>query len=255
MHFAYVDEDPYNTFIAHTPQDINIALRDEHGSQLCQLDVHASLAELLAVLAEPAYADKELALASLEQCIVREDDVDGAFQREIACSKESWRRHECEPPPPSAGNTCEEAAHSVGGCLTCRPGGVIGEARVVVGTNAGTTRKAGTVRKAKSRYDKVTAARARDMRVWPEVQTTEDVGAIVKRIKMEERKVRNRESAHRSNERKRAVKAVLEKELGKERLKVCELRLRERRLREENGSLRATIELLFSPRVSGQGFR
>lgn len=70
---------------------------------------------------------------------------------------------------------------------------------------------------------------------------TPDVARIIKQLKTEERRVRNRESAHRSNERKRALKLALEGAIGRERARACELRLLFIRLREENRRLRNEI--------------
>lgn len=71
---------------------------------------------------------------------------------------------------------------------------------------------------------------------------TDDVATIIKRMKDEERKIRNRASAHRSNERSRAVREALGKELRVLRGKVCELRLIEKRLRDDNLRMRNVLQ-------------
>lgn len=68
-----------------------------------------------------------------------------------------------------------------------------------------------------------------------------DVATTLKRIKAEERRMRNRESAYRSNARKRAVREALQKELCRERGRLCELRMRMKMLQEENGRLRNAV--------------
>lgn len=70
------------------------------------------------------------------------------------------------------------------------------------------------------------------------ISDAEDVAAIVKRMKAEERKIRNRASAHRSNMRNKAVKEALENELTVARDRIIQLRNRETMLRRENLKLR-----------------
>lgn len=66
----------------------------------------------------------------------------------------------------------------------------------------------------------------------------EEVGEIVKRIKKEERKVRNRASAWRSNMRNRAMIQGLGLKLESERKRVGELITRQQKLKMENTALR-----------------
>lgn len=67
----------------------------------------------------------------------------------------------------------------------------------------------------------------------------ESVDTIVRRLKDEERRMRNRESASRSNARKKTLRLLLQQDLRAERARVCELMMRAKVLREENGRLRA----------------
>lgn len=77
-----------------------------------------------------------------------------------------------------------------------------------------------------------------------EVKNAENLETIMKQMKAEERRARNHVSAQQSNERKRAVKSALEKELNKERLRVCELRMSEKILQEENLRMQAGVKSL-----------
>lgn len=73
-------------------------------------------------------------------------------------------------------------------------------------------------------------------------QESEDVGTIIRRMKKEERKIRNRAAAQRSNLRNRAWRERLETELRKARDQACRLRKREEQLLEVNYELKCALQ-------------
>lgn len=93
----------------------------------------------------------------------------------------------------------------------------------------------------------IRAAESRNPRAIPIVpigslyDDTEDVSEILRRMKRDERKIRNRESAHRSNKRMKARKDALEKEILKEKNRAAVLRSIEIQLRQENLLLRRAV--------------
>lgn len=73
------------------------------------------------------------------------------------------------------------------------------------------------------------------------VARVEGVATIVRLIKGEERRVRNRLSAQRSNAKKRAIRLTLQRELDAQRARTCELVAAEHALRRENERLRGML--------------
>lgn len=201
-------------------------------------NVRASLAELLAALAEPSVG-RDKTCATFEQGIVVRGGESGTVLDGVESLEEDWKRNECEPPPyTDSASWLQMSGRRGESQLLCRKSGLVEQ----VGAAAEIGEKAADMHNAeRGERDRKIAVLNGEMKGGQEMEWAEDVGAIVKQMKLEERKRRNRESAHRSNQCKRAVKAVLERELCRERQKVCELRFGEKRLREENRRLRASI--------------
>lgn len=220
---------------AHCQYSAVAALPNVYDSGRYHPDVRDSLTELLAVLAEsPTRKDKPNVMS--EPSIVGRDDEESTALGDIESLEENWKLHECEPPPYTDKVSRVKIGDKWGGgVLLCCESDFTQETRGAArngGRETGTRNWGGGV------SDSKVAVSSREMELGQETKEEADVGTIVKQMKAEERKIRNRASAHRSNQRKRAVKAALEIELYRERRKVCELRLKEKMLLEENRRLR-----------------
>lgn len=207
-------------------------------------DISTTLAELVATLAAPATKGGDVVEASVVLCA---EDEHGGEVETVEWLREDWEQRECEPPPLASmclprqvwGNDrqCRLVRNETGLLEKHGVGLMIGE-RVAV--------------RAEMHNDRLGEEGSEVVRGVPvqegvpaeteETEETEDVATIIKKMKAEERKIRNRQSAHRSNQRKRAARAELEKEIWRERQKICELRRREKILQAENSLLRARLE-------------
>lgn len=219
-----------------------MAIAKARDLNVCNSHAEAILAELLATLAEPAARDDNTAMTGREFVLWLGDEQRGTAET-MESPNRRWERQEYEPPPrtsarPSRGVRWEDRE---GGPMRNEPslsperetGSASSAATVTAETHDGKQGRHGS-----ERIEGV------DVRgeLLAGTKTPEEVAAIVREMKAEERRIRNRESAHRSNQRKRALRALLEHEVFQERRRVCELRMRERTLQEENKRLRKRIE-------------
>lgn len=197
--------------------DSSLAI-DWREAENLEPDSRRVLSELLAVLSVPATERAEVDAQRREGLVLSAIHDEGAVEA-VEVVEENWlERRECEPPPRAA--TCMRNV-------------------------APTAVRAEWVDDAPKESDvEALGESARGELELPtnEKETEPDVETIIRRMKAEERKRRNRASAHRSNARKRAVKEALNKELCQERGRLCELRLKLKHLQEENARLRASLE-------------
>lgn len=214
---------------------------------VCSPDADAILAELLAMLAEPMMgSDSGSVAAEWYRLLLGTEGEHGGATETVESLNRCWERQECEPPPHadicmSRGTWGQDGEYrQVSDELHVLP-----EREPPPASGATVMARPGprSVNQGNCRSEGVEGAqRCAELRAETKAGAKEDVGSIVKRMKAEERRIRNRESAHRSNQRKRAVMALLEKEVWRARRRAYELQVRENKLQEENRLLRKRIE-------------
>lgn len=217
VQFGYYGDYTLQEHAGGLRHDSSLAI-DWREAENLEPDSRRVLSELLAVLAVPATERAEVDAQRREGLVLSATHDEGAVEA-VEVLEENWlERRECEPPPRAA--TCMRNV-------------------------APTAVRAEWVDDAPKESEvEALGESARGELELPtnEKETEPDVETIIRRMKAEERKRRNRASAHRSNARKRAVKEALNKELCQERGRLCELRLRLKHLQEENARLRASLE-------------
>lgn len=196
------------------------------------------------MLAEPAYDSPDSSVTSQNLLLQRETPPGGGTTAAEPLNG-GWQRREYEPPPfvtgvPGEACECEKfsgkkPSKDETAILLDRKYGATSCVMLAFGEE-----EHHATRQKKCDDNFVEHAWAS---IPADISEVENVATVVKQLKAEERRRRNRESAHRSNERKRAVKQALHKELCRERQRICVLRMRQKRLLEENSRLWARVAI------------
>lgn len=200
-------------------------------------DASTALNELLTALGEPA-GEKGLP-KTVESVLVFGEGADITSGVGSFVAEKGLETSECGPPPSVAGPHSLRRWGDQSRCTALSSGMISTYDESAFAERAWASTGSRSTRRVEARHS--LTMQPSTGTPMNEISNEDDVGSIIKRLKATERKFRNRESAQRSNKRKRELLAAIEKELQYTQNKVKELQVRRKRLEEENSKLRRIL--------------